>query len=64
MFTAGGPLFQTFALAAVDDAVDDDGETVVLGFGALPAGLAGQDGDGVGVCDGGQRGVGAGRTKC
>ena len=30
---------QTFTLTAVDDDVDDDGETVVLGFGTLPPGV-------------------------
>ena len=32
----GGPLSQTVTVTAVDDAVDDDGEIVVLGFGKLP----------------------------
>ena len=40
VFTAGGELFQTFEVEAVDDAIDDDGESVVLGFGpALPEGV-------------------------
>ena len=40
VFTAGGALFQTFELAAVDDAIDDDGESLVLGFGTtLPDGV-------------------------
>ena len=30
---------QSFSLTAADDAVDDDGESVILGFGALPAGV-------------------------
>ena len=37
VFTAGGALSVTFAVTAVDDAVDDDGETVELGFGTQPA---------------------------
>ena len=36
-FTAGGALQRTFPLTAVDDDVDDDGETVLLEFGTLPA---------------------------
>ena len=41
VFTAGGPLFRTFDLTAADDGVDDDGESVLLGFGpALPDGVA------------------------
>ena len=31
---------RTFAVTATDDAVDDDGETVALGFGDLPAGVS------------------------
>ncbi len=31
-----GDASKTFTVAAADDAVDDDGETVLLGFGALP----------------------------
>ena len=37
---AAGETSQEFAVTAVDDAVDDDGEAVVLGFGALPSGVA------------------------
>ena len=33
-------LAQTFTVTAVDDEVDDDGESVQLGFGPLPAGVA------------------------
>ena len=40
VFTAGGALSATFAVTAVDDDVDDDGETVELGFGTLPARVA------------------------
>ena len=36
-FTAGGALNRTFPLTAVDDDVDDGGETVLLEFGTLPA---------------------------
>ena len=39
-FTAGGALRQTFDVTATDDDVDDDGEAVTLGFGALPARVA------------------------
>ena len=39
-FTAGGALSQTLTLTAVDDAIDDDDETVALGFGTLPARVA------------------------
>ena len=35
-FVPGGPLVQTVTVTAVDDAVDDDGESVVLGLGAMP----------------------------
>ena len=35
-FTAGGARRQTFSVAATDDDVDDDGETVRLSFGDLP----------------------------
>ena len=35
VFRAGEALFQTFEVEAVDDAIDDDGESVVLGFGTL-----------------------------
>ena len=37
---ASGETEQTFTLAAVSDAVDDDGESVLLGFGSLPAGVS------------------------
>ena len=37
---AAGETSQEFAVTAVDDAVDDDGEAVLLGFGALPSGVA------------------------
>ena len=33
---ASGATSATFAVTAVDDAVDDDGESIVLGFGDLP----------------------------
>ena len=36
-FPAGGPVVQTLVVAAVDDHDDDDGETVVLRLGELPA---------------------------
>ena len=35
-FVPGGPLAQTVTVTAVDDGVDDDGESVVLGLGAMP----------------------------
>ena len=31
---------KTFTFSATDDAVDDDGESVKLGFGSLPAGVS------------------------
>ena len=34
-----GDTEETFSLSATDDAVDDDGEKVLLGFGTLPAGV-------------------------
>ena len=37
---AAGETAQTFTVRAVDDEVDDDGESVQLGFGPLPAGVA------------------------
>ena len=37
---APGDTRKTFTLMAYDDSVEDDGETVELGFGALPAGVA------------------------
>ena len=37
---ASGETEQTFMLAAVSDAVDDDGESVLLGFGLLPTGVS------------------------
>ena len=37
VFESGGALFRTFAVTAVDDEVDDDGERVELAFGTLPA---------------------------
>ena len=65
VFTAGGVLFQTFEVEAVDDAVDDDGESVVLSFGSpLPAGVTGADPDEatVELSDDDQRGVRASET--
>ena len=65
VFTAGGALFQTFDVEAVDDAVDDDGESVVLGFGSpLPAGVTETDPDEatVELSDDDQRGVRASET--
>ena len=37
---AGGETSGSFAVRAIDDADDDDGEYIVLGFGDLPAGYA------------------------
>ena len=34
-FNAGGDLTQTFTFTAVEDTLDDDGESVLLGFGAI-----------------------------
>ncbi len=36
---AAGETEQTFTVTATDDSVDDDGESVQLGFGALPSGV-------------------------
>ena len=38
-FTLGGARVLTFSVTATDDAVDDDGGTVALTFGVLPAGV-------------------------
>ena len=38
-FTDGGDLSQTFTITAVDDAGDDDGESILLGFGNVPTGV-------------------------
>ena len=38
-FASGGPLSQTITVAAADDEVEEDGESVVLGFGSLPRGI-------------------------
>ena len=35
-FNAGGNLTQTFTFTATPDTVDDDGESVLLGFGTMP----------------------------
>ena len=35
-FNAGGDLTQTFTFTATADTVDDDGESVLLGFGTMP----------------------------
>ena len=35
-FNAGGPTEMTFTITATDDSVDDDGERVLLEFGAMP----------------------------
>ena len=35
-FNAGGDLTQTFTFSATPDTVDDDGESVLLGFGTMP----------------------------
>ena len=39
MFTDGGELSQTFTITAVNDTVDDDGESILLGFGNVPPGV-------------------------
>ena len=38
-FMAGGSLMQSFTVTAMDDDIDDDGESVLLGFGTLPPGV-------------------------
>ena len=40
MFEAGGVLSKQITLTAEDDEIDDDGESVTLGFGGLPGGVA------------------------
>ena len=40
MFEARGVLSKEITLTAVDDMFDDDGESVTLGFGGLPGGVA------------------------
>ena len=61
VFAAGGALYRTFTLTAVDDAVDDGDERVVLDFGTLPAGVTGGDPDEttVTLADDEERGVAA-----
>ena len=56
---AGGQVTATVTVTAVDDAVDDDGESVELGFGELPAGVtAGSPGTAVvSLSDDDERGV-------
>ena len=39
-FDAGGVLFKPITLTAVDDMIDDDGESVTLGFGGLDSGIS------------------------
>ena len=39
-FSAGGATTETFAFAAADDTVDDDGESIKLAFGTLPPGVS------------------------
>ena len=38
-FTDGGELSQTFTITAVNDTVDDDDESILLGFGNVPPGV-------------------------
>ncbi len=42
-FQAGGDLVKTVTVSAVADEADEDGETVVLGFGTLPDGMVAGD---------------------
>ena len=39
MFNDGGTTEQTFTITAVNDTVDDDGESILLGFGNVPTGV-------------------------
>ena len=39
MFRSGEELSQTFTITAVNDTVDDDGESILLGFGNVPTGV-------------------------
>ena len=50
-FTDGGELSQTFTITAVDDAGDDDGESIALSFGNLPTGVVRGDGTTVTIED-------------
>ena len=50
-FNAGGELSQTFTITAVDDAGDDDGESIALSFGNLPTGVLRGDGTTVTITD-------------
>ena len=63
VFTAGGALSRTFALTAADDDVDDDGETVELGFGTLPARVAAGSPATVTLTDDDERGVVVSETE-
>ena len=50
-FNDGGELSQSFTITAVNDTVDDDGESVAIGFGNLPPGVLRGDGTTVTIDD-------------
>ena len=50
-FNDGGELSQSFTITAVNDTVDDDGESVALSFGNLPTGVLRDDGTTVTIDD-------------
>ncbi len=50
-FNAGEELSQTFTITAVNDAGDDDGESIALSFGNLPTGVLRDDGTTVTIDD-------------
>ena len=56
-FNDGGELSQSFTITAVNDTVDDDGESVALSFGNLPTGVLRDDGTTVTIDDDDDPGV-------
>ena len=56
-FNDGGELSQSFTITAVNDTVDDDGESVAIGFGNLPTGVLRGDGTTVTIDDDDDPGV-------
>ena len=56
-FNDGGELSQSFTITAVNDTVDDDGESIAIGFGNLPPGVLRGDGTTVTIDDDDDPGV-------
>ena len=56
-FNDGGELSQSFTITAVNDTVDDDGESIAIGFGNLPPGVLRGDGTTVTIEDDDDPGV-------